>query len=559
MSLCAEFLSSILGFVQKQDGATLRAWLRVDSQAPAQYFELHRELKETVQSNSAIYDLVVQLLPEGSDSNGNGGAPWLSFLLFMRDYLQYWRDVNFDDLPALYSQLSSLLTSCATAFTHPAGPMMLETSVAISESLAKLAMVLHRRPDLMHRVQPGGIGSGGGSTVATSGAGDEERKSLVESTADAIQKVCTACITDRSSARFARPEGRRVAVYRLANLVLKLLFAGDKARWAAQMFTNITNTGPPLAFYPAAERVTYLYYLGRFYLENNHFHRAGQCLEAAYRQTPVACQQHRRLILTYLIPANLLCGIFPSSALLLRPEAASELQPVFAPILTAVRQGNFAAFQTALRRHEAWFVRHRMLLTLCYRLRPLIWRSLARRVFLLTYVPPANSDAIISSATTAAKGRAAPTLDLTDLLTAATLAQHQIEGYVPVTPTPRPRPSHTNTLFMRAVANNTAMAESASTVIAPPTGVRKLRPSEGIVWGNLSVDMAHIESVVSSLTAQGLMHGFVAHAAGKFAVVGAKAKGAVPAGFPPVAEVMRDRLQESGVSLENVPAWVKAP
>lgn len=110
MSLCAEFLSSILGFVQKQDGATLRAWLRVDSQAPAQYFELHRELKETVQSNSAIYDLVVQLLPEGSDSNGNGGAPWLSFLLFMRDYLQYWRDVNFDDLPALYSQLSSLLT-----------------------------------------------------------------------------------------------------------------------------------------------------------------------------------------------------------------------------------------------------------------------------------------------------------------------------------------------------------------------------------------------------------------------------------------------------------------
>ena len=443
--------------------------------------------------------------------------------------------------------------------------MMLETSVAISECLAKLAMVLHRRPDLMHRVQPAGAGSGGSAAAA---AGDEERKSLVESTADAIQKVCTACVTDRSSARFARPEGRRVAVYRLANLVLKLLFAGDKARWAAQMFTNITNTGPLLAFYPAAQRVTYLYYLGRFHLENNHFHRAALCLDAAYRQTPPACRRHRRLILTYLIPANLMRGVFPSSALLLRPEAADELRPVFAPIVAALRTGNFAAFQAALREHETWLVRHRLLLTLAYRARPLLWRSLTRRVFLLTYVPPANGDAIVSSATTAARGRAAPTLDLADLLAAATLAQHQIEGYVPVAPTPRPRAPHTNTLFMRAVTNNSAGASGgsaedgdygASTVAAPVTGVRKLRPSEGMVWGNLPVTMADIESVVSSLVAQGLMHGFVAHAASKFAVIGAKSKGAVLAGFPPVAEVMRERLKESDVDLDSVPAWVKAP
>ncbi|CAK7197592.1 hypothetical protein SEUCBS139899_000240 [Sporothrix eucalyptigena] len=554
MSLSTQFLSSILGFVKKQDGSSLRAWLRVEPESPSQYFQLGQELKTQFRGDASIHSLVEKCLPQ---DNGDGAAPWLSFILFMKDYMLYWRDVNFDDLPAVYSLLSSLLTSCATAFTHPAGPMMLETSVAISESLTKLAMVLHRRPDLMHRVQP--AVAGGSAAAAAASGGDEERKSLVESTADAIQKVCTACVTDRSSARFARPEGRRVAVYRLANLVLKLLFAGDKARWAAQMFTNITNTGPPLAFYPAAQRVTYLYYLGRFHLENNHFHRAALCLEAAYRQTPSACQRHRRLILTYLIPANLLIGIFPSAALLLRPEAADELRPVFAPIVAAVRQGNFAAFQAALHEHEVWLVRHRLLLTLSYRLRPILWRSLTRRVFLLTYVPPVNSDAIVSSATTAAKGRAAPTLDLADLLVAATLAQHQIEGYVPVAPTPRPRAPHTNTLFMQAVANSTALSENASTVAAPPTGVRKLRPSEGMVWGNLPVTMPDIESVVSSLTAQGLMHGFVAHAAGKFAVVGAKAKGAVPAGFPPVAEVMRERLRESDVDMDSVPAWVKAP
>lgn len=432
---------------------------------------------------------------------------------------------------------------------------MLETSVAICEAIAKLAMVMHHRPDLARGVQ---ASVAGGGTAAAAG-GDEERKSLVESAADAIQKVCTACVTDRSSARFARPEGRRVAVYRLANLVLKLLFAGDKARWAAQMFTNITNTGPPLAFYPAAQRVTYLYYLGRFHLENNHFQHAASCLEAAYRQTPTSCRRHRRLILTYLIPSKLLLGIFPSPALLLRPEAVDELYPIFGRIGMAVKRGNFAAFQAALHENEAWLVKHRLLLTLSYRLRPLLWRSLTRRVFLLTYVPPPNSDAIVSSAATAAKGRAAPTLDLADLLAAATLAQHQIEGYLPAAPQPRQRAEHTNTLFMRAAATANLREANSSTVVAPVTGIRKLRPSEGMVWGNLPVTMADIESVVSSLAAQGLMHGFVAHAAHKFAVVGAKSKGAVLAGFPPVAEVMREQLKNNDVDINSVPAWVKAP
>ncbi len=448
------------------------------------------------------------------------------------------------------------LRACTTAFSHPTyGTIMLETSVAVSEALVQLAMALHQRPDLMLHVRAAGSAVGAGDA-----GGDEERKSVVESTADAIQKLCTTCLTDRTSARFARPEGRRVAVYRLANLVLKLLFAGDKARWAAQMFTNITATGPPLAFYPAAQRVTYLYYLGRFNLENNHYARAALCLEAAYRETPPASRRHRRLILTYLIPAKMLLGILPSAALLLRPEAAGELRPVFAPLAAAVRQGNFAAFQAALRQHEPWLVRRRLLLTLAYRVRPLLWRSLARRTFLLTYTPPPPEN---GNANGGRGGRSvAPTLDLADLLAAATWLQHRIEGYVSAAQAPRARPEHTNTLFLRAGADAAAAADnSAPTTLAPPPGgPRKLLPSEGLIWGNLAVTLADVEGVVAALAAQGLMHGFVAHTAGKFAVVGAKAKGsAVLAGWPPVATVMRERLKDSEVDMASVPAWVKAP
>ena len=538
MSLTTQFLSSIRGFIKKQDGVSLRAWLRVESDSSPQYFQLAEELRTGFASEDAVARLVEKCMPL-DDGDGGAGATWPSLVAFLKEYMHYWREVNFDDIQTLYPLLSTLLVACSTAFSHPSGSLLLETCVALSESLAQLVMVVHHRPDLV-------------SHMRSSGGDDEERKSPVESTADVIQKMCTACLSEKSINRFARPEGRRLGFYRLVNLVLRLLFAGDKARWAAQTFTNISSMGPPLDYYPAAQRVTYLYYLGRFYLENNHFSRATLCLEAAYLQTPPHCQRHRRLILTFLIPSKLLIGVFPTASLLSRPEAAGELRAVFAPMAAAVRQGNFAAFQATLREHEAWLVRHRLHLTLAYRLRPLLWRSLARRTFLLTYVPPSN-DVVVQQEGGAGRGRAAPVLDLADLLTAAVLAQHQIEGY---TVAPRQRPPHINTLFRKAVENST----DASTLAAPLGGVRKLRPSEGLVWGNMAVTMADVESVVSSLVAQGLMHGFVAHAASKFAVVGAKAKGsAILAGWPPVAEVIRERLLSNDIDITTVPAWVRAP
>lgn len=88
---------------------------------------------------------------------------------------------------------------------------MFKTSISLSEALSKVVMILHRRPELM----------AGRRAVA----GDEDSKSMVEQSADIIQKIFTSCLTDRSSTRFAKPEGKKVGVYIFANLVLGLLFA----------------------------------------------------------------------------------------------------------------------------------------------------------------------------------------------------------------------------------------------------------------------------------------------------------------------------------------------
>jgi nuclear mRNA export protein PCID2/THP1 len=106
-------------------------------------------------------------------------------------------------------------SSCANAFANPTyGMMLLHTSLSIADSLSKLTMSLNRQPEILARIQ-----------TDMSNDEDEEKKSIVELVADLIQKMFTSCLSDRSSTRWAKPQGKKAAVYIFANTVLKLLFA----------------------------------------------------------------------------------------------------------------------------------------------------------------------------------------------------------------------------------------------------------------------------------------------------------------------------------------------
>jgi hypothetical protein len=56
-----------------------------------------------------------------------------------------------------------------------------------------------------------------------------EKKTLVESTAETIQRAFTLCLNERTPSkngigRDGKPEGKKIGIYSLANMVLKLLF-----------------------------------------------------------------------------------------------------------------------------------------------------------------------------------------------------------------------------------------------------------------------------------------------------------------------------------------------
>lgn len=308
------------------------------------------------------------------------------------------------------------------------------------------------------------------------------------------------------------------------------------------IFVNISTISPPLSLYPDDQRVTFLYYLGRFNFANSHYLRASNCLQEAYLQTPYEYVSHRTAILTYLIPCNILLGRFPSQQLLQRPEAARTLAPVFLPICQAVRAGNFIDFQAALSAHEAWLFDKGLLLPLTHRLRPLLWRCLSRKTFLLTYVRPTD-----------ANSRKAATLDLTHLHAAAVFSQRRLEGWTPsASPGSGAAKASSNHLLMKATSNS-----AETTLSPPPDGPRRLRPNEGLIWGNAEVTFDDVEMMVATLVQQGLMHGFVAHGQGRFAIIGAKAKGPVVAGWPVVWQAIRDRRYDEDFDPQEVPGWVK--
>ncbi len=419
--------------------------------------------------------------------------------------------------------------------------MVLPTVVALSKSLAALAIALDKRPELVAHLTKRESSTGGNH-----GAG--ERVTLVENSANVIREAFKKCLSERSGNASGldssgKPEGRRIGIYLTANLCLKLFFHCKKLRSAEQVFSNIYQQSPPLALFPASQRVTFLYYLGRYHFANNHFFRAQLALQAAYNQCHRRCTKQRRLMLIYLITSNIILGRFPSSKLLGRTEAQG-LKEKFRPVCDAIIKGDLVTFKSLLsleNENAGWFLSKRILLQLSNRCDVLVWRSLARKMFILSGTQGDTTS------------KRAPTLDLQNVLTLAVYFERKILGLDSSNTNPNGHSNqrnHTNSIFM---------AQPSSQSIGTTNG--GMNDTNGYVDPDLKdvgepsgpdlPTMEVVESIVASLIEQDLLHGFISHKSEKFAITGAKTAGALQVGFPNVWETI------SGKADSEVPGWVK--
>lgn len=431
-------------------------------------------------------------------------------------------------------------------------------------------MNIHRQPELAMEIEE--------KTFTIPDDEEAEEKSVVELAADIIQRFFTSCLTDRSSPRWSAPQGKKKAVYMFANLTLKLLFKVsdlqdkrkrnesltlnqcNKSTIGTQMFTSMDTMGPPLSVYPASQRVTYLYYLGRYHFDHEDYWAAHKSLEEAYRQCPPQFQKHRRQILQHWIPSNLLLARFPSMNLLQRPEAAGFAE-VYLPICAAIRTGNWPQFFEVIRQRRDWLYDRGLYVVVYHRLRALVWRSFTRKVFILKQELGMTKDQI-------------PSLSFSEMVVMGTYVQKLLEGYTPApkrAPVAPKRAPHINTLFMKAVANSAAEGG----LVAPPGGPHTLMPNDGLIFGNIYPDVERMEGLLGGLAYAGLLNGYIAPQQQLFVVEGTKQSegDAVAAGWPNphgsvlqrFKEVWEESVEryEAGEISENpgeflaIPGWVK--
>lgn len=108
MSHLITFLTEIRAQVRHSQSEKLASYLQVEPEAGQQYHQVALELK--AKSLEEIDVVIETCLPEDDDSYGEGeNAPWGSFNAFMKDYLVFWRDVDYQDLVGAHELLSTLV------------------------------------------------------------------------------------------------------------------------------------------------------------------------------------------------------------------------------------------------------------------------------------------------------------------------------------------------------------------------------------------------------------------------------------------------------------------
>jgi hypothetical protein len=422
-----------------------------------------------------------------------------------------------------------------SAFQHPTkGILMLPTIISYSNVFAKVAVGLDKQPELIQHL------------LEESMSDEGRRESLPEKAANVVRQAFITCLNDRNTVpggiRDGRPDGKKVGIYKMANICLRILYQADRIASCDTIFKNIMNSSPPLRIYPPGQRVTFLFYLGRYHFANTDFYWASLVLQEAWDNcyAHAGCSKQRRLILIYLVAANIILGRFPTESVY-ELEEARGFRENFKPITDAIRKGDLEAFLRITDldcEHPSadFLIRYRCFYQIGNYCEVLVWRSLARKVFLLTGQQGTASSASVEG------GVKASSIDLDALVHAFNFLERRSKIKNPAMVAQDQGPGRRN--FGHIFMDHASV--SMSDYIDPDfTGV------EGLVPYNHKYDTLEIECICGSLITQGFMNGYISQKLNRVGLSGIHKPGGVRNAFPPPWHIIVSK------STDDVLGWKK--
>lgn len=534
--LVATFCHEVNAAVGHRDALKIRSILVLEPPfANPVYYELIEELRneypvdddDSEDRLEAVISAAVTETAEYDDEEGRPVQSWKHMVVFLAAWLTFIRDVDTSQLLRAYQAMSDVQTKGNTALQHPTkGILVLPTLIGYAQIFARLAIALDRQPELAQV-----------ALAHSNNDKSDKAESLAEKAANVVRQGFLTCLSDRNTVpggiKEGRPDGKKIGVYKMANVCLKILFQSNKLDNCSMIFKNIDAASPPLHFYPAGDRVTYLYYLGRYHFISNNFYQAQMVLQQAYTDTPTHqnFMKQRRLILLYLLVANLILGRFPSERVYSRPEAI-YFREIFQPITQAIRKGDLEAFQRMMSLDLSWeyaakLCRWKVFYQIANCCEIHVYRSLYRRVFLLAGKQPGPMD------------RAPPSLDLNAVVIAAAFLEDRASA----------APTQTQAK---------GWSFSLQRIPTPPAYIDPdFEGMESAAPYVHQFDIEEIEGLCASLILEGLISGYISPKLKKLAILGAKKAGSpVKAGFPNLWQILSTKKREQAGG-DDVEGWVK--
>lgn len=377
------FLGQVLECIERQNGQKLASLLvlnfdNIDPDLQQPYQQLHQELNSrfpaTKQKEQALQELVEQKLPKNKLHDIQ--APFTNAIT---SYFCYVRDFASDTGLSKARKIESITKKCITALRDDQpGPTMISVVLYLTNILRQISINLDRDPELR----------------VNEVSDDDTSVSYVEQSGNTLREAFMK-IASRSNPnnRIQRPGSKSLlsGLYQLLNSCMRIYLHAGKIRNAESILQQLELRCPPIAYYPAAQRVTFLYYLGVFYFTSNQFYRALLCFQNAYDQSPKRRMQgsavkQREMILCHLFASSMCLGRLPSE-IMIKDTAAIGLGRPFAQLVQIIKTGDVGRFVVYFDHslpepmgvEARWFLRRRVLMQLKNRGELLCWRSLVYR------------------------------------------------------------------------------------------------------------------------------------------------------------------------------------
>lgn len=201
---------------------------------------------------------------------------------------------------------------------------------------------------------------------------NNRKATLLEAAEPILKRAFTVVNNDR---RPVSEDSRRVGVLGMMNQLLRVYFTINNLGLCNNVIRTTTQASfPSFEEFPLPHRVTFKFFEGRYRLYEDKYAEAVTSFLYALARVPPHLRQHRRRILAFLIPAQILTGRLPSR------HTLDHFNIVwYKDIVEAIRTGNVGQFEAAVTRYEDFFIKSALYLAV-EKMKSLVYRALVRRV-----------------------------------------------------------------------------------------------------------------------------------------------------------------------------------